>query len=131
MKLGMNIRLFARSLSVLAVLMIWTVTLMGQATDSNIVGTVTDASGAAVPDVKVVATNRDTNVPYSTVANGAGEYRLNNIPVGTYSVSASSPGFSSATVSGVQLELNRTATVNLNLVVGSVSTAVEVTEAPA
>src|SRR5579863_539638 len=131
METRMNTRMIARSLTGTLLLTICALTLFGQATDSNIVGTVTDASGAAVPDVKVVATNRDTNVQYSTVANGSGEYRLNNIPVGTYSVAAAAPGFSAATVSGVQLELNRTATVNLNLAVGAVSTAVEVTEAPA
>ena len=89
----MNTRIIARSLLGTLVLMICALALFGQATDSNIVGTVTDASGAAVPDAKVVATNRDTNVQYSTVANGSGEYRLNNIPVGTYSVAASAPGF--------------------------------------
>src|SRR5690348_1154267 len=114
METRMNTRLFARRLTGVAGLMICAVALLGQATDSNIVGAVTDASGAAVPAVKVVATNRDTNVQYSTVSNDAGEYRLNNIPVGTYSIAASAPGFSTATVGGVQLELNRTATVNLN-----------------
>jgi len=115
----------------LAVLLSLSVALFGQATDSVIVGAVSDATGAAVPNANVVATNRDTNVQYATVTNGTGEYRLNNVPVGTYSISASAAGFSTATVGGVQLELNRTASVNLNLTVGSVSTAVEVTEAPA
>src|SRR5271166_4661237 len=106
----------------LVVLVSLSVSLFAQATDSVIVGTVNDATGAAVPNANVVATNRDTNVQYTTVTNGTGEYRLNNVPVGTYSISTSAAGFATATVSGVQLELNRTASVNLNLSVGSVST---------
>ncbi len=105
--------------------------LWGQATDSVIVGTVTDASGAAVGSAKVVATNRDTNVQYGTVSGNGGEYRLNNVPVGSYLITANAPGFATATVAGVQLELNRTTSVNLTLTVGTISTAVEVREAAA
>jgi hypothetical protein len=114
-----------------AVLVILSVGLFGQATDSNIVGNVADASGAVVPNAKVVATNRDTNVKYETVANTAGEYRLNNVPVGTYNVVATASGFAVATVAGVQLELNRTSSVNLRMAIGSVTTVVEVQEAGA
>src|SRR5580658_10477909 len=120
----------SKPLLALAALFAFSAALFGQATDSIIVGTVLDATGAAVPKATVVATNRDTNVKYDTVTNAAGEYRLNNVPVGAYSVTASASGFATATVAGVQLELNRTVPVNLTLAVGTVSTAVEVQEAP-
>ena len=99
---------------------------LGQGTDSVIVGTVTDPAGALVPNAKITATNKDTNVKYETVSNSAGEYRFNNIPVGRYDVSATAQGFAPATVGDVQLELNRTSAVNLALAVGTVSTTVEV-----
>jgi hypothetical protein len=105
--------------------------LPGQATDSNIVGIVTDPSGAGVPAAKVEATNKETAVAYRTVSNGTGEYRLNNVPVGTYTLTASAEGFAGASISSVQLDLNRTATVNFSLRVASATTAVEVSEAPA
>lgn len=105
--------------------------LRGQATDSIIVGTVTDASGAAVANASVTATNRDTNVKYDTVSNEQGQYRINNVPVGRYDVSANASGFAVARVADVQTDLNRTATVNLSMLVGSVTTQVEVREAPA
>ena len=60
--------------------------LNAQATDSVIVGTVTDATGASIPAAKVTATNTATNVKYDTVSNMDGEYRLNNIPIGTYTI---------------------------------------------
>jgi hypothetical protein len=102
-----------------------------QATDSNIVGTVTDATGAAIPAAKVTATNTATNVKYDTVSNGEGEYRLNNVPIGNYTITASKAGFTTGSKSGVQLDLNRTATVNVALAVGTVETSVDVTESAA
>ncbi len=102
-----------------------------QATDSNIVGTVTDATGAAIPAAKVTATNTATNVKYDTVTNMDGEYRLNNVPIGNYTISATKAGFTTGSKSGVQLDLNRTATVNVALAVGTVETSVDVTESAA
>ena len=104
--------------------------LVGQATDSNVVGTVTDSTGAAVPNATVTATNKGTGFKLTTETNVAGEYRINNAPVGQYDVTATATGFSAATVAALQLDLNHTATVNLTLTVGTVSTTVEVTGAP-
>jgi hypothetical protein len=103
----------------------------GQATDSNVVGVVTDATGAAVPGAAITVTNKDTGVRYTAVTNSLGEYRLNNVPVGRYDVSAAKGGFTTATIAGVQLDLNHTSSVNLTLAVGSVSTTLEVSEAAA
>lgn len=103
----------------------------GQATDSIIVGNVADASGSAVIGATVTALNKDTGVKYTSPTNETGDYRINNVPVGRYDVSATAKGFAMATVAGVQLELNHTASVNLVLAVGTVTTQVDVTEAAA
>jgi hypothetical protein len=103
----------------------------GQATDSNLVGTVTDASGATVPGAAITVTNKDTGVKNTAVTNADGEYRLNNLPVGRYDISAAKAGFTTATVAGVQLDLNHTSSIKLTLAVGSVSTVLEVSEAAA
>ncbi len=102
---------------------------LGQATDSNVVGSVTDPSDAVVPNATVTATNQATGVKYTGTANAAGEYRINNVPVGTYDVEAGATGMAANQVSGVVLELNRTATVNFKLQLGTVSTVVDVVEA--
>jgi Carboxypeptidase regulatory-like domain/TonB dependent receptor len=115
----------------LAALMMSSTALFSQATDSTIVGTVTDATGAAVPNASVTAINKETGVKHTSVTNSTGEYRLNNVPVGRYDVSGTAQGFATATLANVELELNHTASVNLVLPVGSVSTSVEVNEAPA
>ncbi|MFN7993726.1 MAG: TonB-dependent receptor [Bryobacteraceae bacterium] len=115
----------------LAALLIIATALFGQATDSTIVGSVTDSSGAAVAGAVVTATNKDTGVKYDSVANTNGEYRINNVPIGRYDVSAAAQGFTRAVVADVELQLNHTASVNLALAVGTLSTTVEVTAAAA
>jgi len=132
MKLTTKIRFLAtRLILLMAASLLITAALNGQAMDSILVGTVTDASGAAVPDATVVALNTATGVKHTAVTNAAGEYRLNNVPIGNYDVSASAKGFAAAKVSGVALDLNHTATINLTLPVGELSQTVEVTAAAA
>src|SRR4051794_8452441 len=103
----------------------------GQASDSNLVGTVTDTTGATIAAANIAATNRDTGVKSTTTTNAEGQYRFNNLPVGTYNVSASKPGFATPTTNNVQLQLNHTTSINLVLEVGTVSTTVEVSDAAA
>ncbi len=118
-------------LGLLAGVLILSVGLFGQATDSTVVGTVTDSTGAAVPNATVTAINKDTDVRFTSQTGVTGEYRLNNIPVGRYDVTATAAGFGTAKVANVTTELNHIGTVNLALPVGTVSTTVEVTEAAA
>jgi len=115
----------------LAIFVAFATLSFGQATDGIIVGSVTDASGASVANAKISATNKATNVKYDTVTNVTGEYRINNVPAGTYDVAATASGFAAGTVANVLVELNHTASVNMTLTVGSVTTQVEVQEAAA
>lgn len=105
--------------------------LLGQAADSSIVGTVTDASGFVVANAKVVATNKDTNVRYGASSGSAGDYRLNDIPVGRYDIVVNATGFASKTIADMHAELNHTASINVSLSVGGATTAMEVTGASA
>ena len=63
-----------------------------------------------------------TGVKYSTTADSRGQYRFNNVPVGRYSITATAPGFTSSSLRNVDLQLNKTATANLTLQVGTVAT---------
>jgi len=63
----------------------------------------------------VAATNINTGVKYTSETGASGEYRLNNIPVGTYDLSAAAPGFIIARVAGIELQLNHTSAINLIL----------------
>src|ERR1700688_4303139 len=82
-----------------------------QVISGDLVGTVLDKTGAVVPGARVEATKTDTGVKYETKANEVGEYRFNNLPIGTYSVSASTANFATTTINGFTIELNKTSTL--------------------
>ncbi len=105
--------------------------LQGQGIDSTLVGTVTDSSGAAVPQSRVTATNRDTGVVTSTFTNGVGQFRIEHLLVGLYDVAASAPSFATRTSANVMLQLNHTVKVDLPLEVEAASTTVQVVDAAA
>lgn len=97
-----------------------------QIISGDIVGTILDRTGAVVPGASIDAVNVETGVKYSTMANGAGEYRISNLPVGTYNVSASTPNFATTTVNGFKVELNKTSTLSITLEIKGAATSVEV-----
>src|SRR2546421_691142 len=103
----------------------------GQATDANLTGVVLDATGAAVPNATVTLVNTQTGTRFTTQSNGNGEYRFNNVPIGRYNVSSTAAGFAAASVANIDLQLNRTVTVNLTMPVGQMSESVTVTDAVA
>ena len=115
----------------LALFLVWSALSFGQAISGDLVGTVQDPSGAGVPNAAVTATNDATGIKTSASANGNGEYRLSNLPPGTYTLTANAPGFGTSTLNAVIVNLNKTATVNLTLQVSSTSTTVEVSTAVA
>jgi len=102
-----------------------------QVTDANLVGSVVDASGAAVPNASVEITNVATGVKTKANTNVSGQYRFNNIPIGTYDLAVNASGFAPATLKSIVIELSKTSTQNVALQVGTVSTSVEVSAAAA
>ncbi len=64
-----------------------------QGTTATIVGTITDASGGALPGALVTARNADTGLARSVPAGEAGAYRLEFLPIGNYVVEATLDGF--------------------------------------
>jgi hypothetical protein len=120
-----------KSIYIVTFLTVCATTGWSQAISGDLVGTVSDVSGSAIPSADVAAVNQGTSVRFSVKTGADGQYRIANLPAGTYDVSAQSAGFSAATVQGVAVDVNKIATVNLALHVGAVSTTVEVTSAPA
>ena len=118
-----------RSCAILAGALLAAASLFGQASDGNITGTVLDASGAAVPNANVQLENSATGVKLATKTDNSGAYRFGNVLIGRYSVTVSASGFTTTNIKDLPVELNKTATANITLQVGSVSTAVDVSEA--
>lgn len=97
-----------------------------QAISGDIAGTVLDKTGAAVPNATVEAVSTTRGVKYPVQANGYGEYRLSNLPVDTYNITASATSFASTTINGFRVELNRTIPLNITLEIKGAVTSVEV-----
>src|SRR5690349_19488821 len=94
-------------------------------------GTVTDASGAAVPAAKVTATNTATGLTRSTETSDEGLYNFFALPVGTYDLSVDRTGFKSARRTAIPLQVGAAATIDVRLEVGSAQETVSVAaEAP-
>ncbi|HXE07769.1 MAG TPA: carboxypeptidase regulatory-like domain-containing protein [Acidobacteriaceae bacterium] len=95
-------------------------------TRATITGTVTDSSGAVVPDATVTFVDNATKVAIETHSNSQGTYVSPGLTVSTYSVTVSKTGFKSYTVNGVELHPAITAQVNATLAVGTTSDTVTV-----
>lgn len=102
-----------------------------QAFYGSIVGNVTDASDAAVPNATVAVINVETNVEIEVKTNDSGLYQALNLKTGTYRVRVSVPGFQTFLRENIVLQAGQQARVDVRLQVGEVSQTVEVkTDAP-
>lgn len=102
----------------------------GQATYGNIIGTVTDTTGAPAPGVEVKVKNIATGVSVTVTTNGSGNYSAPNLLPGTYTLNFSKQGFQSFAQQNVTVAVSTTSRVDAELNVGSMSQTVTVTGAP-
>jgi len=103
--------------------------LRAQEVTAGITGTITDPSGAPIPNAKVTATDTVRGVPYATTTNNVGVFDLPRIPIGTYDVTVEAQGFATAIQKGILLELNQRARLDVKLQVGPFTQTIEVTGA--
>jgi len=119
--------LTARGLIALAIA---SASLFAQTTSTEILGLVTDSSGAAVAGARVTITRTATGTVATHETNAAGEYSFPLVEIGAYTVHVEKQGFRAKTVSGLRIETQQKARVDFVLEVGSVTETVEVS-APA
>ena len=102
--------------------------MFGQAgATGTILGTVTDSTGAIVPDVSVTVTNIGTNSAFKTVTSSSGDFNAPALNPGTYSVSAEAKGFQKSVTTGFNLNVNQKVRIDLILKPGQVTETLEVT----
>ena len=89
-------------------------------------GTVTDATGAAVPGAEIKATQIDTGAVRTASTGNGGDYVLANLPVGPYRLEVSKRGFSTFVQTGITLQISTNPTVDVSLKVGGVNEQVQV-----
>ena len=120
--------LFARLLLSCAVLCLSGGPAWAQSAGSGtIAGTVTDQSGAVVPNVTATLTDTATNISRTTVTNDAGRYVFVNVEPGMYDMNFAKAGFATTRVAGQEVKVGLSITSNISMQVGGTAVHVEVT----
>src|SRR5437016_9593327 len=104
-------------------------TVMAQSS-ATLQGTVSDQSGAVVPNAKVIVRNRATGVERITQTDGTGHYQVAALPVGSYRIEVQASGWQTQVAENVTLEVSQTAIRNFQLTLGSISLEITVTDEP-
>src|ERR1035438_3682333 len=115
-----------RSLVTTLCLMLFALSAFAQSDRGIITGTVTDTSGAVVASAAIEAKQLETGSLFPTTSTGTGSYTLSELPVGTYEVSATVPGFKKYTRSGITVQVAQTLRIDIPLQVGAASESVTV-----
>src|ERR1700722_11785611 len=101
-----------------------------QQTLGGITGTVLDATGASVPAATVTIVGDQTKLPRTLQTADTGRYDFVNLPIGNYTITVTRAGFQTLNIPSIQVQANRTATVDANLKVGQVGQTITVEETP-
>ena len=97
--------------------------------NGRIKGVVMDPQGAVVAGVKITATNAATGIKFDTVSASDGVYLFPDLPVGTYSITATAPAFKTFTANGIVLTIDQEYEEAIHLTVGSQTEVVQVNAA--
>jgi hypothetical protein len=101
-----------------------------QAASAELSGNVLDATAAAVVGATVTATNVETGIVHTTTSQKGGDYVLTSLPPGNYTLAVEASGFSKLEQTGIDLQVNQQARVDLTLKVGQAAETVSVTGHP-
>jgi hypothetical protein len=113
-----------------AILACLSISAAAQQVTGSFAGTVKDAQGALVATATVKATNVATGFTRVVKANGYGEYRIDYLPVGPYTIEITAQGFKTFVQTNLLLTVDQVQSVDASLQVGAQTQTVTVTEAP-
>jgi Carboxypeptidase regulatory-like domain len=122
----LNLRRCTAFLSCIALLIATAGALHAQAGRGTINGTVTDSTGAVLPDVQVSIKNLQTGQISALTTTSDGSYSAHFLSLGGYEIKATHTGFTTETQTGITLTTDQVATVNFTLKPGTVTSTVEV-----
>jgi hypothetical protein len=108
-----------------------TVGAVAQVQNGQFTGTVTDPSGAAIPNAKVTVTNLGTGLTVTAMSNQTGLYTAKELPVGSYKIVTEAPGFRTMTNTNLALNAGTIEHVDFKMQLGEAKEVVEVTGAAA
>src|SRR5579862_5918806 len=119
------------ALMTFALLMGIPLSLQAQIATGGITGTVTDSSGAKIVGATITLTSVSSGVAMKSVSTSTGTYVFNGVLAGKYSLTAVEKGFKTFTDNGIEIHVQQTDTLDVNLEVGSISENVTVNTDPA
>src|SRR5882757_4606512 len=111
---------------VMVCLLVTATSILAQSDTSSISGTVTDTSGALVPNAQITIHNNATLADRTIESNENGVYNLTNLPPGSYSIRVTKAGFQKSTLNDVQLDPNIGRRVDVAKKVGDTSVTITV-----
>jgi outer membrane receptor protein involved in Fe transport len=109
------------------IILICSATSYAQVTTADVVGTVTDNTGAVLPNAKVTVTNLGTNISRTVTSDSSGEYVVNLLPIGQYAVRVEATGFKIYTATNLTLVAGDRTRVDAKMEVGATTETVNVT----
>jgi hypothetical protein len=92
----------------------------------SMAGSVTDPTGAVIPNAQIQAKDEVTGTVRETVSTSAGAYHFTQLPIGRYDITVTAPGFQNETLTGVQVNLQTTTALNITLHVGGATQTVTI-----
>lgn len=117
-------------LSVVLLMLTGLMSVQAQETTGSIVGSVKDQTGAVVSDAMVKASNVNTGFSRTTSAGKSGEYRIDHLPVGLYTIAVDAASFKHFVQENLDLSVDQTLTLDVSLSVGAATETVTITDAP-
>ncbi len=119
---------FRYALMTVSVILCFATAVFGQRTTGDIEGKVTDANGAVVPGVNVTVTGVTVGFSRAVQSDSQGEFRVLQIPIGTYNVTtAATGGFAATTINGVTVTIEKATVINIKLGLSTAAESVVVT----
>ena len=103
--------------------------LSAQVYSGSLTGVITDPSGAVIPGAQVTLNDVNKGYSFPTTSDASGRYVIRNLPPSNYKLTVEAKGFQTFTQSGIVLEVNQNASVDVRLQVGATTQAVEVSAA--
>jgi len=115
-----------RALAVIACILCCSLPLLAQYTTASLGGSVSDESGALVPDARLAVRNVDTGFAQTTSSDASGAFLFSRLPVGRYELRVEKEGFSTYVQAGITLAVNQDASQRVTLKLGQLSERVTV-----
>jgi len=115
---------------VIAVVLLAGLNARAQVSTADLVGTVSDPSGAVVPSAHVTIVNLGTHEVRSSTTNSSGDFTFALLPIGSYSLKVDAPGFKSFSLGSVTLNVGDRRRVDAKMEIGQETQEVQVSAAP-